>query len=272
MKADKSCCFALTEPNAGSDVSMMQTRAEKKNGRYILNGFKHFSSNAPYADFAIVFAYTDKSKGLRGGVTCFLVDMDLPGITVRIQESMLRDKMQGEITFEDVEVGEENVLGKEGQGFAPAMEWIGLGRLIVAANCVGTTERLLRMSAEYASQRIQFGKPIASRQAIQWMLADMQTELLGARYMLYDAAWRADKGEDIRTRTSLVKAFASEVVGRAADMALQIHGGTGYMREHPIERIYRRARVLRIVEGTSEIQRWMVARALLKGTFDIKDL
>lgn len=173
--------------------------------------------------------------------------------------------MQGDVTFEDLEVDEKDILGELGYGFAQAMKWISFGRLTLAANCVGLMERLIKMSVEYAKQRVQFGKPISERQTIQWMLAEMATDHYGAQNMLYNAAWRADQGEDILVETSMVKVFCTEKANKAADTALQIHGGIAYMREHPIERIYRRMRVLRIVEGTSEIQRWIIARGLIKG-------
>ena len=264
VEGDITTCFCLTEPGAGSDASSIRTTAVKKNGKYVINGRKHFISNAPYADFAMVFAVTDKEKRAKGGITCFLVDMDTPGIDVKIMKSMLRDDVQGDVTFEDVEVPQENILGKLGYGFAQAMQWIAFGRLTIAAICVGLMERVLKMSVQYAKQRVQFGKPIAERQAIQWMLADMATDLYGTKNMLYNSAWRLDRGEDILIETSMLKVFATEAASKAVDNALQIHGGMGYMREHPLERIYRRVRVLRIVEGTSEIQRWIIARGLLR--------
>ena len=264
MRFEKTTCFALTEPDAGSDAAAIRTTAVKDGDNYILNGVKHFITNGPYADFAMVYAVTDKELGARGGVTCFLVEKGTPGFSVaRIQHTMAGDELQAELAFEDCVVPAANILGEIGQGFLLAMQWIGHGRLLIGAMCVGLADLLLEMSTDYARQRVQFGKPIASKQAVQWMLADTATETYAARMMLYNAAWKADRGENIIKETSMVKLYATEMVNRAADRALQIHGGMGYMRELPIERIFREVRVLRIVEGTSEIQRFIISRSLL---------
>jgi len=264
MRGEKTTCFALTEPDAGSDAAAIRTTAVKDGDNYILNGVKHFITNGPYADFAMVYAVTDKELGARGGVSCFLVDKDTPGFSVaRIQKTMAGDELQAELAFEDCVVPAKNIMGEPGQGFLLAMQWIGHGRLLIGAMCVGVADLLLKMSTEYAKQRVQFGKPISSKQAIQWMLADTATEIYAARMMLYNAAWKADQGENIIKETSMVKLYATEMVNRVADRALQIHGGMGYMRELPIERIFREVRVLRIVEGTSEIQRFIISRFLL---------
>ena len=264
MRAEKTNCFALTEPGAGSDAAALQTTAVKDGDNYILNGVKHFITNAPYADFAMVYAVTDKKLGARGGVSCFLVEKDTPGFSVaRIQKTMAGDELQAELALEDCVVPANNILGEVGQGFLLAMQWIGHGRLLIGAMCVGVADFLLKLSTDYAKQRVQFGKPIASKQAIQWMLADTATEIYAARMMLYNAAWKAAQGENVIKETSMVKLYATEMVNRVADRALQIHGGMGYMREFPIERIFREVRVLRIVEGTSEIQRFIISRFLL---------
>ncbi|MBI4831815.1 MAG: acyl-CoA dehydrogenase family protein [Candidatus Lindowbacteria bacterium] len=264
MRGEKTNCFALTEPGAGSDAAAIQTSAVKDGDNYVLNGVKHFITNGPYADFAMVFAVTDRKLGARGGVTCFLVEKGTPGFLVaRVQKTMAGDDLQAELAFQDCVVPAKNILGEIGQGFLLAMQWIGHGRLIIGAMCVGLSELLLKMSVDYAKQRVQFGKPIASRQAIQWMLADTATEIYGARMMLYNAAWKADRGENVVMETSMVKLNATEMVNRVADRAVQIHGGMGYMREFPIERIFREVRVLRIVEGTSEIQRFVISRFLV---------
>jgi len=264
MNGEKTTCFALTEPGAGSDAAAIQTTAVKDGDNYVLNGVKHFITNGPYADFAMVFAVTDKELGARGGVTCFLVEKGTPGFSVaRVQKTMSGDDLQAELAFEDCIVPSRNILGELGQGFLLAMQWIGHGRLVIGAMCAGLADMLLNMSIDYAKQRVQFGKPIASKQAIQWMLADSATEIYATRMMLYNAAWKADMGENIIKDTSMVKLYATEMVNRVADRALQIHGGMGYMRECPIERIYREVRVLRIVEGTSEIQRFIISRFLL---------
>jgi acyl-CoA dehydrogenase len=238
MRFEKTDCFALTEPDAGSDAAAIRTTAVKDGDNYILNGVKHFITNGANADFAMVYAVTDKELGARGGVTCFLVEKGTPGFSVsRIQKTMSGDDLQAELAFEDCVVSSKNILGEIGQGFLLAMQWIGHGRVLIGAMCVGLSDLLLKMSTDY--------------------------EIYAARMMLYNAAWKADKGENIIKETSMVKLYATEMVNRVADRALQIHGGMGYMRELPIERIFREVRVLRIVEGTSEIQRFIISRFLL---------
>jgi acyl-CoA dehydrogenase len=265
IEAEQTCCFALTEPNAGSDAASIETSAIKDGDEWVLNGLKHFITNGPHADYAIVFAVTDKEKRGRGGITCFIVDKGTPGFSIgRIQETMGGGDAQCELIFEDCRVPQENVLGDEGMGFVTAMTFLGGGRLAIAAGAVGMTEKLLRASVEYAKQRVQFGKPIATKQAIQWMLADIATELFAARNMVYNTAWRIDQGEMAIREMAMCKLYATELVNRAADVAVQVHGGMGYMKELPIERVYRNVRMLTIVEGTSEIQRFIIARSLMQ--------
>ncbi len=262
IRADKLSCFALTEPNAGSDAASIETRAVREGSDYVINGRKHFISNAPYADFAIVFAVTDKANR---GITCFLVDKGTPGFSLgRVHQHMGGDDRLGELVFEDCRVPETNVLGPVGQGFLLALKRVGEGRLRLAAFFIGMADRCLQLAIDYSKQRVQFGKPIARNQAIQWMLVDMSVEIHAARLMLHHAAWKADQSMDIIRESGMVKLFSSEMLCRAADKALQIHGGMGYMRECPIEGIYRRARASRIGEGTSEIQRMLLARKLLE--------
>jgi acyl-CoA dehydrogenase len=264
IKAEQTCCFALTEPNAGSDAASIETSAVRDGDQWVINGLKHYITNGPYADYAIVFAVTDREKRARGGITCFLVDKGTPGFSIgMIQKTMGGGDNQCELVFEDCRVPHENVLGQVGMGFITAMTFLGGGRLGIAAGAVGMTEKLLNASVEYAKQRVQFGKPIATKQAIQWMLADIATELFAARSMVYNTAWRIDQGEMAVKEMAMCKLYATELVGRAADVAVQIHGGMGYMKELPIERVYRGVRALRIVEGTSEIQRFIIARSLM---------
>jgi acyl-CoA dehydrogenase len=265
IKGEQTCCFALTEPNAGSDAASIETSAVKDGDEWVVNGLKHFITNGPYADYAIVFAVTDREKRARGGITCFIVEKGTPGLsTGKIQKTMGGGDSQCELIFEDCRVPRENVLGEVGMGFITAMTFLGGGRLNIAAGAVGMTEKLLKASVEYAKQRVQFGKPIATRQAIQWMLADIATELYAARNMVYHTAWRIDQGEMMVKEIAMSKLYATELVNRAADVAVQVHGGMGYMKELPIERVYRGVRALRIVEGTSEIQRFIIARTLLQ--------
>ncbi len=264
INAEQTCCFALTEPNAGSDAASIETSAVKDGDSWVINGLKHFITNGPYADYAIVFAVTDRQKRARGGITCFLVDKGTPGLSIgMLQKTMGGGDNQCELVFEDCRVPKENVLGEEGMGFITAMTFLGGGRLNIAAGAVGMTEKLLKASVEYAKQRVQFGKPIGTKQAIQWMLADIATELFAARSMVYNTAWRIDQGEMAVKEMAMCKLYATELVNRAADVAVQVHGGMGYMKELPIERVYRGVRALRIVEGTSEIQRYIIARSIM---------
>ena len=257
--------FALTEPNAGSDAQAIETRAAKKGNRWVLNGTKHYISRGDIADLVTVFAVTDATKRARGGITAFVVEKGTPGFRVaRIQDSMGSDGVkQAELVFEDCELGEDAVVGQVGQGFSTAMRILDLGRLSLAARCLGTMEELLALSARHAKDRVQFGKPIAEQQAIQHMLADTAVDIAMLRPALYEAARRRDGGERVTQEAAMVKLFASEALGRAADRAVQIHGGMGFMKDCAIEAIYREARMMRIVEGTSEIQRLLIARGVL---------
>jgi acyl-CoA dehydrogenase len=259
--------FALTEPNAGSDAQAIETRAVRDGDRFILNGTKHYISRGDIADLVTVFAVTDATARARGGITAFVVEKGTPGFRVaRIQDSMGSDVIkQAELVFEDCAVPAENVVGEIGQGFATAMRILDLGRLSLAARCLGTMEELLSLSATHAKNRVQFGKPIAEQPAIQHMLADTATDIAMLRPALYAAASRRDAGESVTHDAAMLKLYASEALGRAADRAVQIHGGMGFMRDCVVEGIYREARMMRIVEGTSEIQRMLIARGVLEG-------
>ncbi len=265
-RGEKIGAFALTEPNAGSDAANLKTTAVRRGDRWILNGMKHFITNGPVADLFTVIAVTDREKGARGGFTAFLVEKDFPGFSVgAVEKKMgLRGSHTSEIIFEDCEVPEENVLGQEGRGYGAALKILSKGRCTLGARSVGACNKLIEMSAQYAQQRVQFGKSIASFQAIQWMLADMGTETAAARALTYQVAWMVDNGLPVFKESAMVKLFASEVLNRVADKAVQIYGGMGYMKEYPIERFYRDARITRIYEGTNEIQRMIIAEQLLK--------
>lgn len=258
--------FGLTEPGAGSDAASIQTNAVKDGDNYIINGRKHFISNGPIADLVTVMVVTDKAKRARGGISAFLVEKGTPGFRPGQTHRKMGNKgaQQSELIFEDCVIPASNMVGNLGDGFKVAMCTLDETRLTVLAGAVGMAERCLEMSRDYAKIRVQFGKPIAEFQAIQWMLADMATEIYAAKMMLYNAAWRYDQGERITREAAMFKLFASEMVCRCADRALQVHGGMGYMKELPIERIYRDARLLRIVDGTSEIQKLVIARDILK--------
>ena len=261
-----TACFALTEPNAGSDAANIQTTATRQGDVYLLNGMKHFIANSDVAGLATVMAVTDKSKGPRG-VTAFIVERTFPGYSIgKIDRKMgMRGTNTAEVIFKDCQVPAKNVIGGvEGRGFATAMKVLDKGRIIIAASCVGVAQYLLDLSVAYSKQRVQFGKPISANQAIQWMLTDMAISIYAGRQMVYYTAQCQDRKERVTQQASMCKVFCAEMVNRAVDSALQIHGGTGYMKECPIERVYRDMRLFRIFEGTSEVQRMVIARELLK--------
>ncbi len=258
--------FSLTEAGAGSDAASLRTTAEKRGDGWVLNGTKVWVTNGPIADVVVVYAATDRSLGARG-ITAFIVEAGFPGFRVgRVDEKMgLRGSQTSELVFEDCEVPAENVLGGEaGRGFRAALAALEIGRVSLAAGAVGSSQYLLELALAHSKARRQFGRPIASNQAIQWMLADSAVEIHAARLMVYDAACKLDQGRRIPTEAAMAKLYASEMAGRVADRVLQIHGGMGYMKELGIERAYRDARILRIYEGTSEVQRMIVAEELLR--------
>lgn len=262
----KIAAFALSEPGAGSDATNLATRAEKRGNQWILNGTKHFITNAPVADVFTVFALTDKEKGAKGGITAFLVEKDFPGFMVGKKDKKmgLRGSHTAQLIFEDCVVPEENVIGEVGMGYMSALKILSEGRVGLAARAVGSCDKLIALSATYAKERIQFGKPIADNQAIQWMLADMATETEAARTLTYMAASMIDEGKKVIKEASMAKLFASDVFNRVADKAVQIHGGMGYVSDYPVERFYRDARITKIYEGTNEIQRLIIARRVLE--------
>ncbi|ULM99011.1 acyl-CoA dehydrogenase family protein [Peribacillus frigoritolerans] len=258
--------FALSEPGAGSDATNLATNAEKKGDYWVMNGTKHYITNGPIADVYTVFALTDKDKGAKGGITAFLVERDFPGLTVGKKDKKmgLRGSYTSQVIFEDCIIPEENVIGEVGMGYISALKILGEGRVGLAARAVGSSGKLIELSDKYAKERIQFGKPIADNQAIQWMLADMATETEAARALTMMAAQKIDEGKKVIKEASMAKLFASDVFNRVADKAVQIHGGMGYMAEYPVERFYRDARITKIYEGTNEIQRLIIARNVLE--------
>ncbi|RJS50037.1 acyl-CoA dehydrogenase family protein [Bacillus sp. PK3_68] len=263
---NKIAAFALSEPGAGSDATNLATRAEKRGNKWILNGTKHFITNAPVADVFTVFALNDKEKGAKGGITAFLVEKDFPGFTVGKKDKKmgLRGSYTAQLIFEDCEVPEENVIGEVGMGYVSALRILGEGRVGLAARAVGSCQKLIELSASYAKERVQFGQPIAANQGIQWMLADMATETAAARALAISAAQMIDEGKKAIKEASMAKLFASDVFNRVADKAVQIHGGMGYVSDYPVERFYRDARITKIYEGTNEIQRMIIARRVLE--------
>ena len=259
--------FALTEPGSGSDAASLVTSARRSGNGWVLNGTKRFITNAPHAGLFTVMARTDPANKGAGGISAFLVEAPNPGLKVG-----KRDKKMGQqgahtadVVFEDCQVPADALLGgQEGQGFKTAMKVLDRGRLHISAVCVGVAERLIRDSVRYAKERVQFGKPIGEFQLIQAMLADCRTEAYAARTMVLDAARRKDAGENVSQEAACCKYFASEMVGRVADRAVQIHGGAGYIADYGIERFYRDVRLFRIYEGTSQIQQLVIARHMLR--------
>jgi len=263
VRAETTMCFALTEPEAGSDAQAIRTSARLDGDAWVLNGRKHFITNGAGADVALVFAVTDKEKRAGGGITAFLVERGTPGFSVgRKQRTLAGDTNQAELIFDDCRIPRENVIGDVGFGFQSAMRFLNGGRAYIGALCVGIADYLVRICTEYAKNRQTFGKPIGKYQAVQWMLADSALEVHAARLMAYHLAWLVDRGEYPIKESSMVKLFNTEMVNRVADRAVQVYGGMGLLAEGPVERIFRWVRMLRIVEGTSEIQRLVIARSL----------
>ena len=262
---NKIGAFAFSEPGAGSDATSLSTTAVKRGDKWIVNGTKHFITNAPVADIFTVFALTDREKGAKGGITSFVIEKDFPGFTIgKIDKKMgLHGSHTAQLIFEDCEVPDENVIGEVGMGYMSALKILGEGRVGLAARAVGSCEKLIELSASYALERKQFGNPISDNQAIQWMLADMATETEAARMLMVKAATMMDEGKKAIKESSMAKLYASEVFNRVADKAVQIHGGMGYVSDYPIERFYRDARITTIYEGTSEVQRIIIARHVL---------
>ena len=264
----KIAAFSLTEPSSGSDAASIQTSATKRGDTWILNGTKIWVTNGPIADVVVVYAANDRTKGARGGISAFIVEKSFPGFRVgRVDDKMgLRGSDTAELIFEDCVVPEENVLGGTiGSGFKTALGALDVGRVSLAAGAVGSSQYLLELALEHSRRRVQFGRAIGTNQAIQWMLADSAVEIHAARLMVYDAAWKLDSGTRVSAEAAMVKVYASEMANRVVDRVLQIFGGMGYMKGSPVERAYRDARILRIYEGTSEVQRMVIAEGLLAG-------
>lgn len=259
--------FALTEPEAGSDAGSLRTTARRVGDGYVLNGTKRFITNAPHAGLFTVFARTDASREGGRGVSAFLIEAGTPGLSVGPADRKMGQKGShtADVVLEDCHVPFAALLGGvENQGFRTAMKTLDRGRLHISAVCVAMAERLIEDSLAYAMERRQFGQPIAEFQLIQAMLADSRAEAYAARCMVMETARRRDAGQDVATEAACCKLFASEMVGRVADRAVQIHGGAGYMADYGIERFYRDARLFRIYEGTSQIQQIVIARNMIR--------
>ncbi len=264
-RGEKIGCYALTEPQAGSNAAALQTKAVKKGDKYILNGTKAWITNGGVADAAIVYVNTDPAKGERG-ITAIVVEKGTPGFKVGKEEKKLGINATAcsELVFTDCEVLEANRIGNEGEGYKVALSTLDGGRIGIAAQATGIAQGAFEAALKYAQERMAFGHPIAQFQAIQFMLADMATEIDAARLLVRKAAWKQDSGARFSLEASTAKLFASEMATRVTHKAIQIHGGYGYSREYPVERAYRDARITEIYEGTSEIQRLVIAAWVLK--------
>jgi acyl-CoA dehydrogenase len=259
--------FALTEPDSGSDAASLRMSARRDGDHYILNGTKRFITNAPEAGLFTVMARTNPEEKGASGISAFLVEAGTPGLKLGKIDCKMgqRGGHTSDVIFENCRVPARQLIGgKEGQGFKTAMKVLDRGRLSIAAVCVGVAERLIRDSLAYALERKQFGRPIADFQLVQAMLADSQTEAYAARSMVLDAARRRDEGEMVTMEASCCKLYASEMVGRVADRAVQIHGGAGYIADYGVERFYRDVRLFRLYEGTSQIQQLIIARQMIE--------
>ncbi|HEX6435684.1 MAG TPA: acyl-CoA dehydrogenase family protein [Candidatus Binatia bacterium] len=264
LRGEKKLCFMQTEPDAGSDPASMKTRAVRQGDHYIINGTKRFITGAGDADIGQLMAVTDPAKGAHGGISCFMVDMKTPGLTLVTRYKTMMGEEPWHITFDDMKVPAENLVGKEGEGFKLAQKWLGIGRLKHGARALGVAERCIEMGASYSKQRITFGKPLSERQGITFKLADSYVELHAARLMVYQAAWKNDQKKDIRNEAYMAKLFADEMSFRVVDRVLQIHGGIGLTLDLPLAKWFVDQRSRMITEGASEVMRMVIAREVLK--------
>lgn len=255
--------MAISEPGAGGDPAMMTTRAVRDGDDWVINGRKIWISRAAQADWTIVMAVTDKALGARGGISAFIVDRDTPGLRVERRIPMIGGVSTYEVVLEDCRVPASQLLGVEGQGFAPMQARLSTRRVQMAAWCIGRAQRALDMLCEYAQQRQTFGAPLAQRQAIQWWVADAATRIHACRLMTYEAASRIDAGEEARTQVSMIKVYATEMAWDVIDYAMQTFGAMGMTKELPLQQMANDTRLMRIYEGPSEVHRWVVARDLL---------
>lgn len=257
--------FALTEPGAGSDAAAITTKAVKEGDHYILNGRKCFITGAPIADYCIVCAKTAPEKGVKG-ISTFIVDMKLPGVSCGKHEEKMgqRGMAVSDVVLKNVQVPASCLIGEEDVGFVNAMKTLSIGRIGVAAMALGIAQEAIELATEHLKERVQFGKPLAAQQGLQFMLADMETQLNAARLLVYDAAYKVDTKQKADKAASMAKYFAAEAAIKIVNQALQIHGGYGYSAEYEIERLYRDVRVLSIYEGTSQIQQKIIAGTLLR--------
>ncbi len=263
-KGETLGAWGLTEPGAGSDAAALRTKAVKKGNQWVINGSKIFITNGSLAEIHVVMAVTDRDKK-REGISAFILEKGMEGFQVGKKEDKLgiRAADTAELIFEDVKVPEENIIGEEGKGYRQAMAVLDGGRVSIAAFSLGIAAGALDSALQYAKERVQFDRPIANFQAIQWMLADGYTELDAARLLTYRAAFLEDQGKKIPKESAMAKLFASELAVRASSMAVQVHGGYGFTKDYPVEKFYRDSKLATIGEGTSEVQRWIIAHKVL---------
>jgi len=264
LNGEKTACFAQTEPDAGGDPGGMRTTAVRDGDHYLVNGTKRFITDADKADFCQLLAATDREKGSRGGISMFLLDMDTPGVKITAKFNTMMGDSPCEIHFDDVRIPVAQRIGEEGEGFSLGQRFLANGRLKHGARGVGTAQRCLDLMSSYAQQRETFGKKLAERQAVQWMIADTYIELQAARMMVYATAHQAATGDIVRTDAYIQKMYADELGFRAADRCMQVHGGIGLTTDLPIERFWRQARSFRITEGPTEIMKMVIARNILR--------
>jgi acyl-CoA dehydrogenase len=265
LRGELRICFAQTEPDAGTDPAGMRTRAVRDGGDYVINGVKRFITEAGDADVAQLLAATEPGKGAKGGITCFLLDLRSPGVTRTPMRPIITGERLWEIRLEDVRVPAANVVGEPGEGFGIGQHWATEGRIKShGARSIGAAQRAYELMVAYSQERVTFGQPLAERQAVQFMIADSALELHLTRLLVYECAWRADRGEDVRELSYMVKVVATEMASRVVDRAIQVHGGLGLSSELPLEHWARLLRPVRINEGATEVLRWRLARNLLR--------
>jgi len=263
IRGEKKAGFAQTEPDAGGDPAGMRTTAVRDGDHYVINGNKRFITGADTADFFQVVCVTDKAKGARGGISCILVDADTPGVKVLRKQKTMMDDQPYEMAFDNVRAPVKNLIGKEGDGFKMAQTWITFGRMRHAALGLGTAERCLELAASYAKQRVTFGKPLAERQAVQWMLVDTYMEIQQLRLLTYKVGHDFDQGKDVRWDSYIIKMTGDRLGFTAADRCMQIHGGMGLTTDLPIEKFWRDLRSFMITEGPEEILKHTLSRHVL---------
>ncbi len=264
LRGEKRACFAQTEPDAGSDPGGMRTTAVRDGDHYVINGVKRFITGAGKSDYMQLMAATDRVKGSRGGISCFIVDMNTPGVKLTSQYQTMMGDRPWEIVLDNVRVPVSHLVGEEGKGFGLAQKWLGAGRVKHGSRALGVAERALEMSVKYAHQRATFGRPLAERQGIQWQLADIWMDMDRATMLVRRAAAMIDDGKEARVEAYHAKYFSDEMAFAAVDRCLQVHGGIGLTTDLPIERMWRQQRSYRITEGASEVMRTVIARHVMK--------